>query len=985
MDTKTFLQTVLPPTGLMCVATPRSDKNPDAAGWKHSVRTDLDALLATVTSLNEAEQNIYFALGTLKQEKVFIPNEYYPDGNQRFEVRTKDNISQLKTFFLDIDVKPGQPDKHYETLDAAWQALWGFVQTTGLPAPLVVCSGGGLHVYFPFIEPLNKTDWTIEAAKLKEICKHNDLLCDHGLTANCACVLRVPGTFNRKLKDNPRAVGVLHDGVVSPLETLTAKFNELVSSLNLRVHVPTEKVKASGALADMMGGMESQPIDPQPVIMGCKQMAEVFQKKGDVSEPHWYAALQVARHFTNGNRIAHAMSEGHPEYDYTKTEAKLNQLEQGDYGPTTCGRFSDANPQGCRGCEYEGRAVSPVSIIKLMSAPAPQQVIEKPKEESVKPIQAPVAQAVYEEVATTMVTVEGQFSEIPNPPKPFFRNMAGEIVMMKKNKEGEEEPITILHNDLYPFKREMSIEEGGEVVWFRRTLPHDGWREFAVPTSALYSTEKIFKILADNGVLPSQAQKLNVVSYMTAYANALQNAGKAVDMHAHFGWTDDDSAFVVGDRVYHADGRVVKSGVSPTIAREAENLGMKGDLNTWRNAFNIYNRKGYEQWAFMAMLGFGAPLLKFTGYNGVIVDLHGPSGSGKSTATKFAASIFGRPKENILRLDDTGVSKFKVLGTYHNLPVTLDEITNIGPKELSQFAYAVTEGREKRRMSSDAVLRNDSEEWQTLVLASSNARIMDKLTMAKGNVTAEQMRVFEMFAPDKNDMDPRQVDAMKDALEHNHGVAGHVYAHYVVNNKELVRQRVKQVTQIVHDRAKLEPKERFWAAVVAVGIVGAGIAKDLKLHNYDVMNLLNWSINHIATLRGQVNSFKADAVEVLGRFGMEFAGNMLVTGKAIMGDAAIIKEPHGELVIRQDVESGMTYIDKRKFSAWCIEQQFSPDEVCDELQAKGILVDGHTQLRSFSMGSKTHYAGASVKVLVLDLRQQAAGNARPATVERGVA
>lgn len=978
METITFLQTVLPSDGLFCAASPFQN----GKGFEHLVHDSIEHLALSSLTTDHHRKNAYFALGTLKERQVL---RQQPDGSIKQVVRTQDNIHQLKTFFLDIDVKPGEPDEHYEILTDAWHALWGFITAAGLPSPYVVCSGGGLHVYFPFTEPLNKSDWTTEANKLKELCKHYKLKCDHQLTANCANVLRVPGTNNWKTGE-ARLVYVMLEGKVTPLEEFVAILDAKVAEHDLvvRQHQPSQH--KSSILDAMMVG--NDPINPGPVIANCQQINNAIVRQGNINEPYWYAALQLVRHFQNGNNIAHALSQGHPEYSHDKTEQKLDQLKIANVGPTSCAKFDDVNPGGCKGCAYRERVANPVSIVRLISAPPP--TLEVKFEEPVAPVQPqqPIvaSEVEYQQVSTVMVEVNGQFSTLPPPPKPYLRNAMGEVLMIKADDKGNEsEPAKILDHDLYPFKREMSRDEGGEVVWFRRFLPHDGWRDFAVPTSALYAPDKIFKVLADNGVLPLQSAKQHVVSYMTAYSKELQKVGKAVEMHSHFGWLEDGETFVIGDRVYHKDGRVVKSGVAKPIQDEAKSLEMKGDINVWKQAFGLYNRDGYEPWAFMAMLGFGAPLLRFFhDYKGVIVDLYGPSGSGKSTATKFAASIFGSPKQNILRLDDTSVSKFKVLGTYHNLPVTLDEITNIHPKELSQFAYSVTEGREKRRMSQDATLRSDSQEWHTLILASSNAKIMDKLTMAKGNAAAEQYRVFEMHAPDKKDgITKQEADAATDILLHNHGVAGHVYAHHLVTNQEDIKNKVHQVAAMINQQAGLENRERFWSAVLSVGIVGAAITRELKLHDYDVMKLMQWGIAHIGKMRGVVKESMANAVEILGQFTGAQAGNVLVTGKVIIGDAAIVKEPRGELTIRHDMESGMTYVDKKTFWSWCIEQQYSPDEVCEDLVKNGLLVDGYTNQRTYSLGTKTHYAGAAVRVLIFDLRQQAAGNGKPTVVEQG--
>jgi hypothetical protein len=105
---------------------------------------------------------------------------------------------RLKAIWLDIDVKPDQPDKHYISKDQARQALEKFVKDTGLPSPTaVIDSGGGLHVYWISEAPLTVEEWRRYATALWALVEKHKLLADP-VTTDVARILRVPGTYNRK-------------------------------------------------------------------------------------------------------------------------------------------------------------------------------------------------------------------------------------------------------------------------------------------------------------------------------------------------------------------------------------------------------------------------------------------------------------------------------------------------------------------------------------------------------------------------------------------------------------------------------------------------------------------------------------------------------------------------------------------------------------------------------------------------------------------
>lgn len=122
--------------------------------------------------------------------------------------RNTTNATHLKAIWLDIDVKADDP-QHYGTLKEAWGALGEFRKKAGLPFPsAIVNSGGGLHIYWISHIPLTVEEWHPYANGLKALAIREGLKADHGVTADAARLLRVPGTLNYKY-DPPRRVELL--------------------------------------------------------------------------------------------------------------------------------------------------------------------------------------------------------------------------------------------------------------------------------------------------------------------------------------------------------------------------------------------------------------------------------------------------------------------------------------------------------------------------------------------------------------------------------------------------------------------------------------------------------------------------------------------------------------------------------------------------------------------------------------------------------
>jgi hypothetical protein len=96
------------------------------------------------------------------------------------------------------------------------------LRVLNLPAPVVVDSGNGLHVYWILKEAVETSVWKPYAEKFKELCHQHKLVIDPAVPADAARVLRVPFTKNYG-KD-----GTVKDVVLINDELYTYDFDEIV-------------------------------------------------------------------------------------------------------------------------------------------------------------------------------------------------------------------------------------------------------------------------------------------------------------------------------------------------------------------------------------------------------------------------------------------------------------------------------------------------------------------------------------------------------------------------------------------------------------------------------------------------------------------------------------------------------------------------------------------------------------------------------------
>jgi len=173
MDTLNFLQRVLPSEGFFVTTVINTDGN------KQGFFSTVEELAKAVVGLDQRGNNTYFAISSFLEKGS----------------RKQENVKLTKVLVLDVDCGEGKP---FPSWKEGLKALGKFITDVGLPKPMIVHSGNGLHVYWVLDRELPPDEWKplAEALKAATIAKGFDV--DAGLTANSALVLRPIGTHNPK-------------------------------------------------------------------------------------------------------------------------------------------------------------------------------------------------------------------------------------------------------------------------------------------------------------------------------------------------------------------------------------------------------------------------------------------------------------------------------------------------------------------------------------------------------------------------------------------------------------------------------------------------------------------------------------------------------------------------------------------------------------------------------------------------------------------
>ena len=874
---------------------------------------------------------------------VFYGVAKYKDDSSR----KKTNVRALQAFWLDIDCGPtkaqpnpktGRPDGYIDQATGL-AALRKFCQHIGLPKPTLVNSGRGIHAYWPLTQEVTPEQWEPVAARLRDLCVTHGLIVDP-VVFETARILRIPGTLN--FKDNPPTpVSVL---TVGP----TVNFNDFVNLLGVKPPANPSLPAKRGLTA--LGKMMQDSIDKSfAKIMrrsakgdGCAQLMDCYQNRDSLSEARWFDALSVAKFCSDRDSAIHKLSAGHPDYDPIKTEQKIRHIE----GPHNCATFDRNNPGLCASCPHFGKIKNPIVL--------GTEVKEATKQDRTVQFENPH-------------TGELEVAVIPELPKPYYRGEKGGI--WKKLADPEADPVFVYENDLYVVKRMRDPIEK-DVVVMRLHMPRDGVREFIVANSKVMDKTELRKVLAGEGVMCPPKRFDLIIDYIILAVGELQHDKEAELMRLQFGWADNDSKFIIGDREVTADG-VFYSPPSSATEAIAANLHVAGDMAKWREVFDLYGTPGLEAHAFAALTAFGAPLFKFTGQSGAVVNvIHPNSGTGKTTILHMCNSVWGHPKELCSTQKDTDNARIHKLGTMNNLPYCVDEITNMHPMAFSDLIYAMSNGKGKDRMeASGNRLRANHTKWQTISLCSSNASFYEKLGSAKNTPDGEMMRMIEYKIDYSDALDVEVVKPMFDhQLMDNYGHAGAVYAEWLVRNREEAEATTRSIQAKIDRELKLTQRERFWSAQIAANITGGLIAvKYLKLMNWDMQRIYLWATEKLlASLRDDVKPPATDTATVIGDYLNRHISNVLVVNDAVdlRTNMPMLPqmEPKGELLIRYEPDTKKMYFAAKHFKNDCVTYQVNYKETLDELKKTGVYLG--TGVKRLAKGMKMATPG--VHCLIFD-------------------
>tara|TARA_R110001606_G_scaffold19224_1_gene70910 strand:- start:157 stop:2958 length:2802 start_codon:yes stop_codon:yes gene_type:complete len=909
------LARILPQEGHYCLV---SIKKP--LPIKHGFYNTLEELEKDAENRLSNGWDVYYGCSTFK------------DGSSR----KAPNALLVKSFWLDLDC--GESDKKpFDSQKEALIALKKFCNTTGLPDPTLINSGNGVHVYWILQEAITPDVWQPVADSLKKLCRDNAFEADPVVTADVSRILRIPDTLNYKT-DPPKEVKVWAAQKESTYTTLE-EFAAIVGVVEVEVKPEPFVLTplAQSIRANKQSRFETiirKSVDGN----GCAQIDNALVNQESMEEPLWRAVISIAANCIDADTAIHLVSNKHSGYTPAETTEKASKLADKPY---RCATFESIAPEHCTDCPNKGKIGSPIRLG------------EEIKREEV----------LVEDIEATEDEKVVDVFDKPILPDPYFYAVPKGIY----KKTSDDEPDLLIYENNFFLTKRLHDKEKGDLVFARLELPKDAPREFMIPLSIMSSKEELRKLLSQNGVLLIGKELDQMMFYLITCAKNQQHQFEAEIMRRQFGWADDDTKFILGDKEIGAS-TIKFSPPSPVTERLCPYFEPKGSLEEWKRVIAVYDMPDFEPHAFGFFTAFGAPLIKHLGYNGAMINLiNSHSGTGKSTVLKMCNSVYGHPDKLLAQETDTFAHKMNRLGIMNNLPYTIDEITNMAPESVSTLLYGVSQGTGPGRMQSQNNMeRKNDTTWALIALASSNSSMAEKLNLIKQFADGEIMRLLEYRIDATTNLSKAKASKLfEGTLLNNYGLAGGVYLQWVIQNLPKAVEIAKQYQEKLDVQAKLNARERFWSAVISCNIAGAHIAKSLNLIDLDVARVLKWATYELVpTLRDQISEPDIDFEGVLGAFVNATYGKILVVNGNVDARTSLyeqpILEPRQELLIRIEPDTKLMYIFSKALRTYCAKEQIIFKDLINNLKASGVFKK--TERKRLGKGSAINAQGVDSHV-----------------------
>lgn len=913
----------------------------------------ISALTTSCEQLSEQGFNAYMSLFSFRDKDLG---------------RKKVNAYEAKSLWADIDA--GKPNSVYKDYIDAAKALVPFCQEIDFIPSFIVKSGKGLHVYWELSRPLQVNEWLKLAHQFKSVCQLKQLDIDPARAEDPSSVLRCPGTIHQSsgntveiIKETPH--------VYDPDELLQ-RFQSIAPATPAPSVTPGN-AKLNETEMDALGMGKDLTADAANVVHYCNQVRTM----GAGSYQQWTYSMMVLQHCFNGREFAHSLSATDSRYDPDTTDKKFNEFS--GYGPCTCESFQACNPEGCRGCQHRGMVKSPIMLgkktpPKLVRLEEPQQEqtqarsdIEQFEEELKKPFEYP------------LLTINGEVESMDGKSRYLIDDRGIIVRKPVKTKDGTTEWYDTLLCDsrLYykysSYKRDTDGRVHRSYVFEVRRPYNNESDEVIFEVDKDLTTNGIMQWFLSNKMFWNQGLgSKECITFMNTYLSAIMPQSPELYTFDTFGWQtmkdpktkQQTEGFVVGAGIITDTGlHDIKHGESTSF--HAKEFMARGTLKGWREGVDLYKTLGQPAGQLGVCFSLAAPFMRYglgEAHSAIYSLWSSESGKGKSQVLRSAASAWGDPDKQFVSRMASVPARSRRMAVLKNLPVFMDEMTDVSNDDMFNLAYTLVGGKEKDKLAASGAKFVETGTWNTVSFTSANKSFKAAIAEKAGDSDATLLRVIEYYCDFKSyEKDPiknQYVNYCISQVRNNYGIAGPCLMQKVLQRSDRLATLPSRVERWVQDNNFLN-SERFLSSPLAIALIVGRWAVEFGILDYDMDALEKWVLkvliphNRKSTFEftpkstdfvaGYLNERLKDTLIVKRnrRFGDEINGTIDPARPfGVNNDAYVISYPKTNTIkVRVEYENHCIYISATDLKEWCDKKHISAQSLKDKLQLAGVPLE----------------------------------------------
>jgi hypothetical protein len=955
LDTKNFLTRIFAQRDEVVIMAHKPDhtgQNPRGFGWNRGSFSDIDEAVANISMWDtEPETTIYFSVGAFANNRVARA-----DGREKIE-RKQVQATWFKALALDLDIGSKTP---YATKAEGMKAIMPALAAIGMPDPMVISSGNGVHLYWPLTEAVSRDHWEKASIAFRVALEEQGVVIDTSKIHDPSMVLRPVGTHHKKQQPwkEVKCVADCPDYDPASLFTILKPWFDK--------GVANKKAKASkkkGRSAILEAVLNSNNVNIDAVAERCNQVRALIESGGvldaagrDVDEPIWRASLGLVRYATDVKEAVIKIAGKHKDFDLTDSMAKLERWN--GTGPTTCAKFEQFCAKGCEGCPSRGNITSPAQLsvvteIEVVTEAGEEFTFTLPKGYAIQ------NNNIMREVKTEITTTDANGNEV-----------AQEVIEFD-HVSPYEMHITGVYHD--PASRKSAFR-------LLTKYPMTGWKETEHEIVVLASIGKDFSgfLLNQQIYIKNAGQQEKVRSYLMDYLSMVQQQAPTGLDFINFGWQEDGS-FMCGQTILGSSTGATDTRLRGPAASYAKLIGPHGERSEFVRAMDMLNLPGTDNIRASLLTGTVGILGQVAGNATAIVSVYSDqTTTGKSLSIIAVNSLIGKPKELFLNKQDSANAFYGIRGTLNSLPCCLDEVTVADDEAMADMAYTLSSGREKITMTKDRELRKPAT-WCGPTHMSSNYSLYNKFENARSGNDPLKARCLEFHQHDRLFVATRE-DGLSNGsdffalLEKNNGWAFPELVQVVIGKGG--PEPVWKWAEASFNKEfgfLFEPQERFYRTLLIASWGMGRIGQALGLFPFDIKATIEYMIERVKQTRQAAIDSKSDVFDTIGQYLMEHNDRLVHCTEVYGSGKEQVTQPAPDKAVARikvvyDAKTpvmpgSVAALNLALFRSWLNRTSDSLDRIERELQTNGALISKRERVTVFK-GCKDRSPGQTHCLIV---------------------